>query len=132
MRLIPLPFLALFLSAATIGAQAETPAEFYRGKTIEITVGTGAGGGYDANARLVARHLGRFIPGNPKVVVSNVPGGGGITAANKLFNISPRDGLAIGTFSNALLTMPMLNPGAARFQPEQFTWIGSVSREDGV
>ena len=132
MRLTPAPWFAFALVAALSCARAETPAEFYRGKTVEISVGTGAGGGYDANARLVARHLGRFIPGNPKIIVSNVPGGGGITAANKLFNVSPRDGLAIGTFSNALLTLPLLNPGAARFQPEQFTWIGSVSREDGV
>ena len=132
MSLVSLPFFVLIGAIAFSGARAETPAEFYRGKTLEIAVGTGAGGGYDANARLVARHLGRFIPGNPKIIVSNVPGGGGITAANKLFNVSPRDGLAIGTFSNALLTLPLLNPGAARFQTEQFTWIGSISREDGV
>jgi hypothetical protein len=111
---------------------AETAAEFYRGKTMEITVGTGPGGGYDANARLVARHIGRFIPGAPKIIVANVPGGGGITAANKLFNVSPRDGLSIGTFSNALLTLPLLNPAATRFESTKFTWIGSLSREDGV
>lgn len=113
-------------------AVAETPAQFYRGKTMEIMVGTGPGGGYDANARLVARHIGRFIPGGPKIIVANVPGGGGITAANKLFNVSSRDGLAIGTFSNALLTLPLLNPAATRFEPTKFTWIGSLSREDGV
>ena len=99
---------------------------------MEIMVGTGPGGGYDANARLVARHIGRFIPGAPKIIVANVPGGGGITAANKLFNVSPRDGLSIGTFSNALLTLPLLNPAATRFEPTKFTWIGSLSREDGV
>ncbi len=132
MRIMSLPCIAIAFGIAASQAEAEPPADFYRGKTVEITVGTGAGGGYDANARLVARHLGRFIPGNPKIIVSNVPGGGGITAANRLFNVSPRDGLAIGTFSNALLTMPMLNAGATRFQAEQFTWIGSVSHEDGV
>ncbi len=113
-------------------AVADTPADFYRGRTMEIIVGTGPGGGYDANARLVARNIGRFIPGGPKIIVANVPGGGGITAANKLFNVSPRDGLAIGTFSNALLTLPLLNPGATRFDATKFTWIGSLSREDGV
>lgn len=123
--------LAHFCSART-GALAEAPADFYRGKTIELTVGTGPGGGYDANARLVARHIGRFIPGAPKIIVANVPGGGGITAANKLFNVSSRDGLSIGTFSNALLTLPLLNPSATRFEPTKFTWIGSLSREDGV
>ena len=112
--------------------RAEPVADFYRAKTLEIMVGTGPGGGYDANARLVSRHIGRFIPGNPKVIVANVPGGGGITAANKLFNVSPRDGLAIGTFSNALLTLPLINPAATRFDATQFTWIGSLAREDGV
>ena len=68
----------LALLAGLHGACAEGVGEFYRGKTIELEVGTGAGGGYDANARLVARHLGRFIPGNPTIIVSNLPGGGGI------------------------------------------------------
>jgi tripartite-type tricarboxylate transporter receptor subunit TctC len=120
------------LCCARAPAKAETVTDFYRGKTLEISVGTGPGGGYDANARLVARHIGRFIPGAPKIIVANVPGGGGITAANKLFNVSPRDGLSIGTFSNALLTLPLLNPGATRFDPTKFTWIGSLSQEDGV
>lgn len=120
------------LSCISAPALAQDVAEFYRSKTVEISVGTGPGGGYDANARLVARHIGRFIPGAPRIIVANVPGGGGITAANKLFNVSPRDGLSIGTFSNALLTLPLLNPGATRFEPAKFTWIGSLSREDGV
>jgi tripartite-type tricarboxylate transporter receptor subunit TctC len=113
-------------------AMADAVTDFYRAKTLEIMVGTGPGGGYDTNARLVARHIGRFIPGAPKIIVSNVPGGGGITAANKLFNVSPRDGLSIGTFSNALLTLPLINPAATRFDATQFTWIGSLAREDGV
>ena len=113
-------------------AMADAVADFYRAKTLEIMVGTGPGGGYDANARLVARHMGRFIPGAPKIIVSNVPGGGGITAANKLFNVSPRDGLSIGTFSNALLTLPLISPAATRFDATKFTWIGSLAREDGV
>lgn len=120
------------LSCISAPALAQDVADFYRTKTVEISVGTGPGGGYDANARLVARHMGRFIPGAPRIIVANVPGGGGITAANKLFNVSPRDGLSIGTFSNALLTLPLLNPGATRFEPAKFTWIGSLSREDGV
>jgi len=81
------------------GLAAQTVADFYRGKTLEIDVGTGVGGGYDTNARLVARHLGRFLPGNPAIVVNNLPGGGGIRAANTLFNRSARDGTVIGTFS---------------------------------
>lgn len=122
--------LAWLAGASMAGAQSLEV--IFRGKTLEISVGTGPGGGYDANARLVSRHLGRFIPGSPKVVVSNVPGGGGITAANKLFNVAPRDGLAIGTFSNAMLTLPLLGGESARFDPAAFTWVGSVAQEDGV
>jgi tripartite-type tricarboxylate transporter receptor subunit TctC len=113
-------------------AAADPIADFYHGKTIEIDVGTGVGGGYDANARLVARHLGRFIPGNPTIIVNNVPGGGGIREANLLYNTSPRDGLVIGTFSNAMITEPLLGTGQAKFAPNEFTWIGSASREDGL
>jgi tripartite-type tricarboxylate transporter receptor subunit TctC len=114
------------------GAAADAVAEFYHGKTIELDVGTGVGGGYDANARLVARNLGRFIPGNPTIIVNNMPGGGGIRAANILYNSSPRDGLVIGTFSNAMITEPLLGTGQAMFEPVKFTWIGSASREDGI
>jgi tripartite-type tricarboxylate transporter receptor subunit TctC len=106
--------------------------DFYRGKTVELDVGTGAGGGYDINARLVARHLGRFIPGNPTIVVTNIPGGGGIRAANILYNKSNRDGLAIGTFSNSMITEPLLGAGQSMFAPNNFGWIGSATREDGI
>src|ERR1700692_4215818 len=111
---------------------ADPVADFYRGRTIEIDVGTGAGGGYDANARLVARHLGRLLPGKPTIIVNNLPGGGGIRAANALFNKSTRDGSVLGTFSNAMITEPMLGGGQALFDPAKFTWIGSASREDGL
>src|SRR3954454_11672705 len=114
------------------GVAAQTAADFYRGKTLEIDVGTGLGGGYDANARLVARHLGRFLPGNPAIVVNNLPGGGGIRAANTLFNRSAHDGTVIGTFSNAMITEPLLGSGQSLFDPTKFTWIGSTSREDGI
>jgi len=128
----PLIFTLLTCVGASVYARADEVADFYRSRTLEIIVGAGAGGGYDANARLVARHLGRFIPGTPKVIVSNMPGGGGIGAANVLYNVSARDGLVIGTFSNALLTIPLFGKEPIRFDPKNFTWIGSISREDGV
>lgn len=120
------------LCFATGSAMAKSVADFYHGKTVEIDVGTGVGGGYDANARFVAKYLGRFIPGNPTIVVNNMPGGGGIRAANFLFHAARRDGSVIGTFSNAMITEPLLGTGQAKFQPSKFTWIGSVTHEDGI
>lgn len=117
---------------AAMGAAGQGVADFYRGKKLDIVVGTGPGGGYDAIARLVSRHLGRFIPGEPVVIVTNMPGGGGITAANALFNVSAKDGTVIGTFSNALLTLPLISAQQVKFEPGKFVWIGSIAREDGV
>jgi tripartite-type tricarboxylate transporter receptor subunit TctC len=128
------PWVLTAAFAAALGGPglADPVADFYRGRTIEIDVGTGVGGGYDANARLVARHLERLLPGKPTIIVNNLPGGGGIRAANALFNKSPRDGSVLGTFSNAMITEPLLGGGQALFDPAKFTWIGSASREDGL
>jgi tripartite-type tricarboxylate transporter receptor subunit TctC len=126
---------ALVLAIITLSATpavAQSVADFYRGRVLEITVGTGVGGGYDANARLVARHLGRFLPGNPTITVNNMPGGGGIRAANNLFHRAARDGSVIGTFSNAMITEPLLGSGQSMFEPAKFVWLGSASREDGL
>jgi tripartite-type tricarboxylate transporter receptor subunit TctC len=131
---IPRPWIsiALVVAAFSAPAVADPIAEFYRGRTIEIDVGAAVGGGYDATARLVARHLARFIPGNPAIIVADLPGGGGIRVANVLFNKSPRDGSVLGTFSNAMITEPLLGGDRALFDPARFTWIGSASREDGL
>jgi tripartite-type tricarboxylate transporter receptor subunit TctC len=122
----------MLLCCAGGSASADAVADFYRGKIVEIDVGTGVGGGYDANARLVARHLGRFIPGNPTIIVKNIAGGGGLSAANILYNVSRRDGSIIGTFSNSMITEPLLGAGQAKFDPAKFIWLGSASREDGI
>jgi tripartite-type tricarboxylate transporter receptor subunit TctC len=123
---------AAFACAQASQAMADAVSDFYKGRTVEIIVGADAGGGYDANARLVGRHIGRFIPGNPNVLVTNMPGGGGITAANVLFNVSPKEGLTLGTFSNSMLTEPLLGHSAIKFDSSKFTWIGSATREDGI
>ena len=80
-------------------ARADAVADFYRGKIVRIVVGYGSGGGYDLYARLLSRHFGRFIPGNPTVVVQNMPGAGSLRAANFIYTAAPRDGTTIGTFS---------------------------------
>lgn len=113
-------------------AHGQPAAEFYQGKNIELIVGSGAGGGYDLYARLIARRIGEYIPGKPTVIVKNMAGGGGIRAANLLYNVSPRDGSTIGTVSNAMITAPLTGNDAAKFDPSKFTWIGSAASEDGV
>ena len=94
--------LALSLSACTrsdAGASAAQPAtEFYRGRTVSIIVGSGAGGGFDTTARLVARHIGRHVPSSPTVIVVNMPGGGGLVAANHVFSAAAKDGTIVGPF----------------------------------
>src|SRR6476659_7622235 len=86
---------------AVAPAHADEVADFYRGKQIDLIVGYGPSGGYDTYARLLARHFGKFIPGNPSVIVQNMPGGGSLRAVNYLYNQAPRDGTVIGTFSSS-------------------------------
>ena len=90
--------LALLLRRA---AQAEPIADFYRGKTVNVLIGVGVGGEYDIQARLVARHIGKHIPGNPTVVPQNMTGAGGLRMVNYLYNVAPKDGLSIGMIANA-------------------------------
>ena len=110
-------------------AAADPVADFYRGKTITLTVGTGAGGGYDTYARVVARHLARFIPGEPIIVVKNNPGAGGLVLANFLYNVAPKDGTEIGTFNRTIPFDPLLGNAQAQFDPLRYTWIGSPANE---
>src|SRR5262249_45143522 len=126
MRLMTLVSIAAAAGFALPGlSHAQTPAEFYRGKTIEIDIGTSVGGGYDAYARMLARHLGRYIPGNPTVVAKNMEGGGGIRLANYLYNAAPKDGLVFGTFNRGIGFDPLLGNRSAQFEATKFNWLGS-------
>ena len=113
--------------------RAQPAPDYYKGKQITLTIGYGPGGGYDAYARLLARHMGRKIPGAPALVVQNMPGAGSLRAANYIYNSAPRDGTAIATISR---NMPMLgvlgNNKNVMFDARKFTWLGSPSsvRED--
>lgn len=113
-------------------AAAQSVADFYHGRNVELIVGSGPGGGYDLYARLLARRMGEHIPGKPTLIVKNMTGGGGIRAGNLLYNVSPRDGSTLGTFSNAMITAPLIGSEATKFDPATFTWIGSAASEDGV
>jgi tripartite-type tricarboxylate transporter receptor subunit TctC len=128
--------LALSLSACTrtdAGANAGQPAgEFYRGKTVSIIVGSGAGGGFDTTARLVARHIGRHIPGTPTVIVVNMPGGGGLVAANHVFSAAPKDGTVIGLFHEAQMMNQLTGGEGVAFDLRHFNWLGSSYDDPNV
>jgi len=108
------------------------PAEFYRGRTVSIIVGSGAGGGFDTTARLVARHIGRHIPGTPTVIVVNMPGGGGLVAANHVFSAAPKDGTVIGLFHEAQMMNQLTGGEGVNFDLRQFNWLGSSYDDPNV
>ena len=114
-------------------ASAQSPAEFYRGKVVSLYIGFSPGGGYDVYGRLVARHIGAFIPGNPTVIPVNMEGAGSLKLANWLYNAAPRDGTAIGTVNRGVPFEPLVgNAEFAQFDATKFTWIGSANDETSV
>jgi tripartite-type tricarboxylate transporter receptor subunit TctC len=115
----------------TASAQ-DAVADFYRGKNVNLIVGYSAGGGYDTYARIVARHLGRHIPGQPSVVVQNMPGAGSLKLANFLFNVAPKDGATIGTFSRGMAMEPLIGGSNVQFDSTRFAWLGSGTNEVSV
>jgi tripartite-type tricarboxylate transporter receptor subunit TctC len=118
------------LAAAAPPAAADAVADFYKGKTVTIVVGHEAGTGFDVYARALQRHLRHHIPGNPSVVVQNMPGAGAVVAANWLYNVAPRDGTTLASFVYTVPFEPPMGNSAARFEPAKFSWIGNL--EDGV
>ena len=121
----------LLLTGASL-AQAQTPAEFYKGKQIQMMVFSGAGSTYDTYARLLARHMGRFIPGSPNIVVQNMLGAGGLKLVDYLNRIAPKDGTVFGTVSRGNPFDPIMGKKDIDFDPLKLTWIGSMNREVAV
>jgi len=95
-------------SASIAGGRCDAVADFYRGRSISVVIGFGAGGRYDAYARLLARHIGRHIPGNPSLVAQNIQGAGGLKATQFLYDVAPRDGTVIGTVARGQPLAPLL------------------------
>jgi tripartite-type tricarboxylate transporter receptor subunit TctC len=122
---------AVALGAGTAAAE-EDIAAFYKGKTVRIVVGTAAGGGYDLFARIVARHLAAHVPGNPAIIVQNLPAAGGLVMTNQLYANAPRDGTVIGAPINGIPTAPLIAPNGAHFDAEKLVWLGSTNREPYV
>ena len=119
--------LVLGLMAALAAAPA--PAQYYSGKTVTIVVGYKTGGGYDATARVLARHLPKHIPGKPSVIVQNMPGANSIIAANHVYAVTKPDGLTIGTFNRNLPIAQLTKVEGVKFDMAKFAWVGSAASE---
>jgi tripartite-type tricarboxylate transporter receptor subunit TctC len=117
---------------SSIGVAHAQPsvAQFYTGKTLTLVIGYGVGGGYDAYGRLLSRHMGRHVPGNPLMVPQNMPGAGSIKAATYIYSVAPKDGTVIGTFGEHLTIDPLL--GTLTLDAQKFTWLGSVRKATPV
>jgi tripartite-type tricarboxylate transporter receptor subunit TctC len=117
------------LAAVAMPAAAQGPAEFFKGKTITINIGFPPGGGYDANARMLARHFGKHVPGNPNIVAANMPGAGSLVAANTVYNTAPKDGTALVIFAASVAVEAILGNPAIKFDPLKYNWLGSMAQE---
>jgi tripartite-type tricarboxylate transporter receptor subunit TctC len=125
-----LPLLALLAIAASSPAQSQDSVEqFFRGKIINIYVGSSAGGGYDTYGRLVARHLGKHVPGQPTIVVQNMPGAGSNKAAGYIYTVAPKDGTAIGAIFPGAILQPLLGDTAVQHEPSKFIYVGSANSD---
>ncbi len=130
--------LGAFLGAMQLGlavgaeAAAQSPNALYAGKQIRMVIASGAGGGYDAYARALARYMGKYIPGNPSIVTQNMPGASGITATNWTYAVAPKDGTVILATYNSLLAEPLYGNPAARFDPLKLVSVGSISGQQNI
>jgi tripartite-type tricarboxylate transporter receptor subunit TctC len=120
-------------AVAAVPAAAQEADQFYRGKTITMVVGTGPSPGpVSSYPHALARVVGKYIPGNPSVIVSNMPGAGGIKASNYIYDIAPQDGTIWGFITRGFVLAPLLKPNEALFDPTKFQWIGSPTRSTSV
>jgi tripartite-type tricarboxylate transporter receptor subunit TctC len=129
---LSLPIAGLALLGLIQTATAQTVEQFYKGKTINAVIGHPPGGGYDVYMRVLARHIGRYIPGNPAVVLRSMPGAGSLIAANHLFNQAARDGTVIGLFASSSLFSVKFGTPQARFEIDKYTWIGNMDQTIGT
>ncbi|MDB5651737.1 MAG: tripartite tricarboxylate transporter family receptor [Hyphomicrobiales bacterium] len=123
---------ALALLSMFAAGSAQSADDFYRGKSITMLVASGAGGGYDAYARVFARYAQKHIPGNPAIIAKNMPAAAGLAAASTLFNNADKDGLTIAALSNVVALDPLFGNPAARFDAQKFGWIGSIGKLQNV
>jgi tripartite-type tricarboxylate transporter receptor subunit TctC len=117
---------------ASSRAHAQAPADLYRGKTVRMVVGSGAGGGYDIYARILSKYLEKALPGKPSIVTQNMEGAASLTATNWAYRIAPKDGTVILATANALLLEPLYGNKAADFDTTKFEWVGSIGKQQQV
>jgi len=121
-----------FMVVAVSSPRAQSPAEFYKGKTVDLYIGYSVGGGYDLYARFLARHMSKHIPGNPTVLPKNMEGAGSLRLANWLYNVAPKDGTAFGAIGRGTSFDTLLGNKAAQFDATKYTWIGSANNEVSI
>jgi tripartite-type tricarboxylate transporter receptor subunit TctC len=117
------------LAATCAPAPADPVEEFYRGRNVTMVIGYSVAGGYDNYARVVARHLGNHIPGNPTILPQNMPGAGSLRSANWLYVAAPKDGSVIGMFSRGMAMEPLIGTSQTQFDAQKFSWLGSGTNE---
>src|SRR5690349_23223910 len=122
---------ASLLAAALILPRVALAEDFYKGKQINFVVSSDVGGSYDAFARMLARYMPKYIPGQPSIVVQNMAGAGGLRATNWLYNVAPKDGLSIGMINNTLAFDPLYGNRQAQYDAMKFNWLGTPSQETG-
>src|SRR6266700_2949061 len=117
------------LGVGSIAGHAQSPADFYKSRNVELYIGYSVGGAYDLYARVLARHIGKHIPGNPTIVPKNMEGAGSLRLANWLYRAAPKDGSVIGTIGRGTGFDPILGQKGAQFDGTKFTWLGSANNE---
>jgi len=136
MRMSRLSAFGFVLALCTVmhasAASADAVEEFYRGKTVNSVVPFGPGGGYATYSQIVARHLGKHIPGNPQIVLQYRPGAGGIVASNYMYNAAPRDGLTIAMVSDSVALASVIDADKIKYQVNRFIWLGAIERVNNV
>ena len=120
----------LFLLLLVSDLRAQTP--FYQGKTIRIIVGNISGDAYDLWARIFAQHMGKYIPGNPTIIVQNMPGAGGVIAANYVYSVAKPDGLTLGAFGPSMYFDQLAKRKEVQFDWSKFTWIGTPEQTEFI
>src|ERR1700722_17201372 len=127
--------LGFLLSAAMLPpgtVKADAVGDYLKGKIVHLVVAYPPGGGYDVYARVMAQFLPKHLPGNPTVIVQNMPGAGSLTAANYLYSVAEKDGTVILAPSNSLAFAPLQGVAGVKFDPTKFNWVGSPSKETGI